>query len=280
MEVGLIQKLNEAPGFENACIVKCFDAFYFRSHICATFELLGQNLFEFSRARRFRPLETKQLKGLAKGILTALAFMHNQRIVHCDVKPENVLVVGTTGTDVRLIDFGSSCQIGEQRYEYIQSRFYRAPEVMLGIAYGPPMDIWSVGCILAELMTGGPLFPGDDEAEQMQLFTQILGPTPDNVIAVSRRRKHFFTAEGKPLPHPKGDKQTKVAGNSLHTRTLTKDSLLLDLFGKCLQWDQDQRISAEDALLHPWFQKGDISTVRTPRQALTRRSGNSLPKKL
>jgi dual specificity tyrosine-phosphorylation-regulated kinase 2/3/4 len=74
--------------------------------------------------------------------------------VHCDLKPENILLKGPTKSTIKLIDFGSSCFENERLYTYIQSRFYRSPEVILGMPYGMPIDMWSFGCILAELYSG------------------------------------------------------------------------------------------------------------------------------
>jgi len=85
---------------------------------------------------------------------------------------------------VKLIDFGSSCFENEQIYTYIQSRFYRAPEIMLGITYTTAIDMWSLGCILAELATGFPLFPGKTEPDQMSLLVEMLGLPPINLLEV------------------------------------------------------------------------------------------------
>ncbi len=83
--------------------------------------------------------------------------------MHCDLKPENILLKNIKKSGLKIIDFGSSCFEFERMYTYIQSRFYRSPEVILGLAYGMPIDMWSFGCILAELYVGFPLFPGENE---------------------------------------------------------------------------------------------------------------------
>lgn len=82
---------------------------------------------------------------------------------------------------IRVIDFGSSCFEGKTIYTYIQSRYYRAPEVILGIGYNRKIDIWSFGCIIAELHLGYPLFAGDDEHEQMCYIIEVLGLPPANL---------------------------------------------------------------------------------------------------
>lgn len=89
--------------------------------------------------------------------------MEKHKIVHCDLKPENILLKTSLKSAIKLIDFGSGCLLGKQIYTYIQSRFYRAPEIILGIQYGHPIDMWSFACILFELYTGYPMFTGEDE---------------------------------------------------------------------------------------------------------------------
>lgn len=93
--------------------------------------------------------------------------MQKSRIIHCDLKPENILLRSKSRTDIKIIDFGSSCHVNERMYTYIQSRFYRAPEIIFGIPYDLAIDMWSFGCILVELYTGFPLFPGESEEDQL-----------------------------------------------------------------------------------------------------------------
>jgi dual specificity tyrosine-phosphorylation-regulated kinase 2/3/4 len=140
VECAILQHLNRRDPGDAHHVIRGLDFFVFRTHICITFEVLGANLYEYSRSMRFRPIPPRQAKPAARQMLEALAFCHSNKIVHCDMKPENVLIGPSGFPNVTIIDFGSSCAIGRQRYEYIQSRFYRAPEVILGLDYGPPMD--------------------------------------------------------------------------------------------------------------------------------------------
>ena len=110
--------------------------------------------------------------------------LKSHSIIHCDLKPENILLEDRNKSDIKLIDLGSSCFQNERIYTYIQSRFYRAPEIMLGIPYTPAIDIWSLGCILAELYTGYPLFPGESEPEQMNLIMEVIGIPPSDLLKV------------------------------------------------------------------------------------------------
>jgi dual specificity tyrosine-phosphorylation-regulated kinase 2/3/4 len=259
IETSILQTLNEAGSLEKSYVVKALDFFIFRRHICVTFEILGINLYEYSRSMRYRPLETQQMKSIATAMLKGLAFVHRLGIIHCDMKPENVLLTAGSTSDARIIDFGSSCMVGRQRYEYIQSRFYRAPEVILGLKYGPPMDVWSFACIVAEMMAGKPLFPGNDEAEQLQMLMEVLGPPPRSMMEMSPRKKYFFGLDGRPVMNWK---RRRVNGSSLRLSTGIKDNLLLDLLGKCLEWDPTKRMTAADALNHAWFAVREIGSAR------------------
>jgi len=111
---------------------------------------------------------------------------------------ENVLLKQRGSSLIKVIDFGSSCYSHQRVYTYIQSRFYRSPEVILGLPYGTPIDMWSLGCILAELYTGYPLFPGEDEIEQLACIMEVLGLPPEHIISHASRRRLFF---GKPRVH-------------------------------------------------------------------------------
>lgn len=106
-------------------------------------------------------LDTNTIRKFAIQILNSLKFLKEQKIIHCDLKPENILLAEPQKSKIKIIDFGSSCFDHEIIYSYIQSRYYRAPEVTLGVAYNSMIDVWSMGCILAELYLGTPLFPGD-----------------------------------------------------------------------------------------------------------------------
>jgi dual specificity tyrosine-phosphorylation-regulated kinase 2/3/4 len=261
IECSVVQHITKLDPTNQHHLIRGIDFFIFRKHICTTSEILGQNLYEYSRAMKFRPIPPRQMKPAARQMLEALAFIHANSIVHCDLKPENVLIDTSGFPNVRLIDFGSSCFVGHQRYEYIQSRFYRAPEVILGIKYGPPMDVWSFACIVVEIITGKPIFPGDNEHEQLEMLMQVLGPVPDTLRTKCSRRKEFFTSDGKVVAY-KGQKNRRTGSLTLEAATHIGDPLLLDLLKKCLEWKQEDRISAADALAHPWFHVKEVPAKR------------------
>lgn len=155
-----------------------------------------------------------------------------------------------------MIDFGSSCYENQRIYTYIQSRFYRAPEVILGAKYGMPIDMWSLGCILAELLTGVPLLPGEDEADQLACIIELLGMPPQHLVDQSKRARQFISSKGYPrycnttmldgrvLCHPTLSRRGKPRGlpgsrdlkRSLHG---CDDPLFLDFIKRCLEWDPE-----------------------------------------
>lgn len=137
------------------------------------FDLLGMNLYELIKANDYQGVSLGLIRRFAVQILTALRFMSRHKIIHCDLKPENILLRKPNKSGIKVIDVGSSCFENERIYTYIQSRFYRAPEIILGMSYGLPIDMWSFGCILAELYTGYPLFPGENEAEQLACIMEV-----------------------------------------------------------------------------------------------------------
>ncbi len=125
--------------------------------------------------------------------------MKEHNIVHCDMKPENILLRKINKSGIKIIDFGSGCFENEKIYTYIQSRFYRAPEIVLGIPYTTSIDMWSYGCILYELFVGYPLFPGEDEKEHMAMIMEVKGVPPRSVLARATRRKVFFDDDYQPI---------------------------------------------------------------------------------
>ena len=106
-------------------------------------------------------------------------------MIHCDLKPENILLRHPRRSGIKVIDFGSSCYADKRMYKYIQSRFYRSPEVVLGLKYDVAIDVWSLGCVLVEMHTGEPLFNGSDEADQLRKIMEILGPIPNDMLESS-----------------------------------------------------------------------------------------------
>jgi serine/threonine protein kinase len=136
------------------------------------------------------------IRKFSRQILKSLAFLAKPEvdIIHCDLKPENILLRHPRRSSIKLIDFGSSCYANKRMYTYIQSRFYRSPEVLLGLTYDQKIDVWSLGCVLVEMHTGEPLFGGSDQCDQMCRIVDILGMPPVKMIegALDDNRNNYF----------------------------------------------------------------------------------------
>ncbi|XP_047148915.1 dual specificity protein kinase YAK1 homolog [Vigna umbellata] len=125
----------------------------------------------------FRGLSLGIVQLFSKQILCGLALLKEAGVIHCDLKPENILLCTSTvkPAEIKIIDFGSACMENRTVYSYIQSRYYRSPEVLLGYQYTTAIDMWSFGCIVAELFLGLPLFPGASEFDLLKRMIEILG---------------------------------------------------------------------------------------------------------
>jgi serine/threonine protein kinase len=278
VEVQLLAQLQRAAGAcaENAHVVRMEEYFQFREHVCIAFEVLGTNLYDFLKLRYFHGLPMTSVRTIGKQLAHALAFLKQQQIVHCDLKPENVLLDASalagdarnTGIveNVTLIDFGSSCLEGAPMFTYIQSRFYRSPEVLLGHAYAGAIDMWSFACILVELHTGHPLFAGENEREQLACIMELLGLPPVEMARRSKRRLNFFDEVvnpadcqdvefvPKPFVNSRGRRRTP-GSRTLGSAVKSDDAAFLALLAKCFVWDPSQRLTPEQALEEPWMQR-------------------------
>ena len=162
-EINILMKIKEKDLENEKSIVKIKDFIVFRKHICIVTELLSISLYDLMERNSFRSIDMQYIRTFSLQIFNALAFLQEQNIIHSDIKPENILLKDPNKTGIKLIDFGTSMFIHENNYMYIQSRFYRAPEVILGSSYDYAIDMWSAGCLLAELYLGFPLFSGNNE---------------------------------------------------------------------------------------------------------------------
>ncbi|XP_036363387.1 dual specificity tyrosine-phosphorylation-regulated kinase 2-like [Octopus sinensis] len=272
-EIRILEHLKKQDRDNSMNIVHMLEHFTFRNHICITFELLSMNLYELIKKNKFQGFTLQLVRKFAHSILQCLDSLHNNSIIHCDLKPENILLKQQGRSGIKVIDFGSSCYEHQRIYTYIQSRFYRAPEVILGGKYGMPIDIWSLGCILAELLTGYPLFPGEDEGDQLACIIEMLGMPPQKLLDHSKRARNFISSKGFPryctvstLPDgssvinggrsrrgkPRGSPGSKEIMAALKG---CDDPLFLDFMRRCLEWDPNSRMTPSQALRHAWLRR-------------------------
>uniref|UniRef100_A0A1S3DVJ8 Dual specificity protein kinase YAK1 homolog n=2 Tax=Cicer arietinum TaxID=3827 RepID=A0A1S3DVJ8_CICAR len=201
VEVTILTTLNKKYDPEDKHhIVRIYDYFVFQRHLCICFELLDTNLYELIKMNHFRGLSLGIVQLFSKQILCGLALLKDAAIIHCDLKPENILLCTSSNVkpaEIKIIDFGSACMENRTVYSYIQSRYYRSPEVLLGYQYSAAIDMWSFGCIVAELFLGLPLFPGASEFDLLKRMIEILGgQPPDYVLRDAKNTSKFFKCIG------------------------------------------------------------------------------------
>jgi len=213
------------------------------------FEFLDQDLKKYIDYVQ-KPLPIMLIKSYLEQILKGIAFCHSHRVLHRDLKPQNLLI-DRTGV-IKLADFGLARAFGVPVRTYtheVITLWYRAPEILLGgKQYSTPVDIWSIGCIFAEMVTRQPLFPGDCEIDELFKIFQVLG-TPNEQIWPGVSQLPDF-------------KQTfpKWTGKGLAAVVKDLDPLGLDLLSKMLIYEPGRRISAREALAHPFFD--DLRAMR------------------
>ncbi|KAL9184324.1 hypothetical protein ACHAXT_002410 [Thalassiosira profunda] len=212
--------------------------------LALVFELMEGNLYELMKDRR-QHFGEATVKMYMRQIYTALNHMHGKGVFHRDIKPENILV-DKHGKHLKLADFGSCRGInGKPPFtEYISTRWYRPPECLLTCGmYGPEMDVWGAGCILFELTTLYPLFPGSDEADQVHRIHRVLGTPKASVVAKLRKHASSQASFAFPLQHGIGISK------------LLPDAAphCVDLLKQSVAYDTAERITSKRAMKHPYF---------------------------
>jgi len=193
MEVTILETLNQHwDPDDRHNILRLQDTFIHHKHLCLVFELLSSNLYELIKQNSFRGLSTSLVRVFITQLLDALVVLKDARLIHCDLKPENILLRTLQAPSIKLVDFGSACHEEQTVYTYIQSRFYRSPEVLLGLPYTASIDMWSLGCIAAELFLGLPIFPGTSEYNQISRIVHMLGLPPAFMLERGRQTREFF----------------------------------------------------------------------------------------
>ena len=271
-------------------IVKMFDHFMYCDHLCIAFELLGTNLYQYIKENRNVGFKIEPIRKMIREIVESIECCHKGGIIHCDVKPENVLL-DRDGT-LKMIDLGSACFENYTLYSYIQSRHYRAPEIVFGNKYTTAIDMWSVGCIIAEILLGIPLFPADTEYDLLFRFIQILGMPSDEIISNSHSGEKYFkyvrrtgkfrfkesfefeweqniqlqphknylyyvTLEDIILKNP-----MKIQLKPTDSNLVFRESIL-DILKRIFVYDPRERLTADQLLQHPFFTIDDINNITT-----------------
>ncbi|OSD02162.1 kinase-like protein [Trametes coccinea BRFM310] len=274
-EVQILNKIRQADPEDKKHIVRLERTFEHRGHLCLVFENLSMNLREV--VKRFGKdvgLNIRAVRAYAHQLFLALSLLRKCNIMHADIKPDNILV-NEQKTLLKLCDLGSASDASENDITpYLVSRFYRAPEIIMGHPYDPAIDVWSVGCTLYELYTGKILFPGRTNNHMLLLMMELKGRFNSKMIKRAKFGEQYFDELGAFL----SVEQDRVTGTDvvrkvhltqptrdLRQRLLPSGSVKLkdeeskllisfvDLLDKCLALDPSKRITPKDALLHPFI---------------------------
>ncbi|XP_078432475.1 uncharacterized protein LOC144704108 [Wolffia australiana] len=259
-EIKLLKFVNKHDPADKYHILRLYDYFYYREHLLIVCELLKANLYEFHKFNRESGGEVyftmPRLQSITIQCLEALEFLHGLGLIHCDLKPENILIKSYSRCQVKVIDLGSSCFETDHLCSYVQSRSYRAPEVILGLPYDKKIDIWSLGCILAELCTGNVLLQNDSPATLLARVIGIIGSIEPIMLAKGRDTHKYFT-KGHMLyernPETNRLEYLIPKKTSLRHRLPMGDEGFISFVAHLLEINPKKRPSASEALKHPWL---------------------------
>lgn len=251
-EISLMKELKH----EN--IVSLHDVIHTENKLMLVFEYMDKDLKKYMDSRGGGgQLDYITIKSFMHQLLQGIAFCHDNRVLHRDLKPQNLLI--NNKGQLKLADFGLARAFGIPVNTFsneVVTLWYRAPDVLLGSrTYNTSIDIWSAGCIMAEMYTGRPLFPGTTNEDQLQKIFRLMGtPSERSWPGISQ------FPEYKPNFHI-------YATQDLRMILPQVDQMGLDLLSRMLQLRPEMRISANEALGHLWFR--DLPTLRNQQQVRT-----------
>ncbi|KAK9273400.1 hypothetical protein L1049_018210 [Liquidambar formosana] len=283
IEVDVLQHIakNDRGGSRCVQIRNWFD---YRNHICIVFEKLGPSLFDFLKRNKYCPFPVDLVREFGRQLLESVAYMHDLHLIHTDLKPENILLASSEyvklpgckrissdethsrclpkSSAIKLIDFGSTAFDNQIHSSIVSTRHYRAPEVILGLGWTYPCDLWSVGCILVELCSGEALFQTHENLEHLAMMERVLGPLPDHMIRRANRGAEKYIKRGSRLNWPEGA-VSRESIRAVKKLDRLKDmvsrhvdctrSSIIDLLYGLLRFDPSERLTARQALNHPFF---------------------------
>ncbi|XP_055364140.1 serine/threonine-protein kinase MAK isoform X3 [Betta splendens] len=262
-EVKSLKKLNHAN------VVKLKEVIRENDHLYFVFEYMKENLYQLMKDREDKMFSENEIRNIMFQVLSGLAFVHKHGFFHRDMKPENLLCMGPEL--VKIADFGLAREIRSKPpyTDYVSTRWYRAPEVLLrSSTYSSPIDLWALGCIMAELYTLRPLFPGNSEVDEIFKICQVLGTV-----------KKMDWPEGYQLASAMNFRFPQCVPTHLKTLIPSASSEAITLMRDLLQWDPKKRPTAVQALRYPYFQVGQVLGPRPQSQEIKKVQAKLLAQK-
>ncbi|KAL2097237.1 hypothetical protein ACEWY4_006444 [Coilia grayii] len=274
-ELEYLKKLNDADPDDKFHCVRLFRHFYHKQHLCLVFEPLSMNLREvLKKYGKDVGLHIKAVRSYSQQLFLALKLLKRCNILHADIKPDNILV-NESKTILKLCDFGSASHVADNDITpYLVSRFYRAPEIIIGKPYDYGIDMWSVGCTLYELYTGKILFAGKTNNHMLKLAMDLKGKMPNKMARKGLFKDQHFDQNLNFL-YKEVDKVTEREKVTIISTIHSQKDLLPDMIGhqrlpedqrkkviqlkdlldQILMLDPAKRITINQALQHPFIQE-------------------------
>jgi cyclin-dependent kinase len=227
----------------HSCTNRLYDVVHAEKHLTLVFEYLDQDLKKYLDVCE-SGIEPSIVKSFLFQLLTGVAYCHHQRVLHRDLKPQNLLI--NREGELKLADFGLARAFGIPVRSYtheVVTLWYRSPDVLLGSrTYSTPVDIWSIGCIFAEMVNGSPLFTGSSEESQLEMIFRLLG-TPNETSYPGIAELPDWRSDFRQFPTPE----------TLAPLVPNLEPAGVELLQSMLVYDPSKRLSAQEARHHPYF---------------------------
>ncbi|KAF9911008.1 U4/U6 small nuclear ribonucleoprotein prp4 [Linnemannia zychae] len=273
-ELDILKRLMENDPLNKKHIIRLLRHFEHRGHLCLVFESLSMNLREvLKKFGKDDGLNINAVRIYAQQLFLALSLLKKSNVLHADIKPDNILVNDAKNI-LKLCDLGSASDTSENEITpYLVSRFYRAPEIILGLPYDPALDMWSIGCTLYELFTGKILFSGRSNNQMLKHMMDLKGPFPKKMIRKGEFNQNHFDEDCNflsvevekvtqkdvirtiQISKPTKDLKARLMPftNQMAPADVIQVNHFIQLLDRCLNLNPEQRITPQEALVHPFI---------------------------